>query len=303
MKTTTDNPSSGATGAVLPAGEPLRPFEASPSLFARMWRWLRSYQVGGNNPRRLQVADTVSLGEKRFVAVVQVDGRHFLVAGGPTNIALLAQLNDKDNFEDVLKKTMTVPEAPAPQQAEATVRKRASRTRRATAPVAVAPKQQAKPAIAKAKKKPAPVVAKQAKSAHAKAAQTKAAHATATQTAATQTRATQTRATQTGSRKQPSQESRFGDIAGAPRYGTRAFEVWLKRAVPVAQARAEADRKDAQSRNRPVAEAAGSTAAAPKQSLHVWLQEARNLAEKAPSQPISEPIPMPIAKPSVEEYA
>jgi hypothetical protein len=54
------------------------------------------------------VAETVSLGEKRFVAVVQVDGRHFLLAGGPTNIALLAQLDAKEDFEDVLKKTMTV---------------------------------------------------------------------------------------------------------------------------------------------------------------------------------------------------
>jgi flagellar biogenesis protein FliO len=51
----------------------------------------------------------VSLGEKRFVAVVQVDGRHFLLAGGPTNIVLLAQLDAKDAFEDVLKKTLTAP--------------------------------------------------------------------------------------------------------------------------------------------------------------------------------------------------
>ncbi len=55
------------------------------------------------------MAETVSLGEKRFVAVVQVDGRHFLLAGGPTNIALLAQLDPNEPFEDVLKKTMTVP--------------------------------------------------------------------------------------------------------------------------------------------------------------------------------------------------
>ena len=55
------------------------------------------------------MAETVSLGEKRFVAVVQVDGRHFLLAGGPTNIALLAQLDTKEAFEDVLKKTLTIP--------------------------------------------------------------------------------------------------------------------------------------------------------------------------------------------------
>jgi hypothetical protein len=57
----------------------------------------------------LRVAETVSLGEKRFVAVVQVDGRHFLLAGGPTNIALLAQLDTQENFGEVLRKTLTTP--------------------------------------------------------------------------------------------------------------------------------------------------------------------------------------------------
>jgi flagellar biogenesis protein FliO len=61
----------------------------------------------------LRVAETVSLGEKRFVAVVQVDGRHFLLAGGPTNIALLAQLDANDDFGNVLKKTLTSRKQPA----------------------------------------------------------------------------------------------------------------------------------------------------------------------------------------------
>jgi flagellar biogenesis protein FliO len=61
----------------------------------------------------LRVAETVSLGEKRFVAVVQVDGRHFLLAGGPTNIALLAQLDANDDFENVLKKTLKSSRQPA----------------------------------------------------------------------------------------------------------------------------------------------------------------------------------------------
>jgi flagellar biogenesis protein FliO len=78
-------------------------------LLSRAWGWLQSRQVARSNTRRLRVAETVSLGEKRFVAVVQVDGRHFLLAGGPTNIVLLAQLDAKDAFEDVLKKTLTAP--------------------------------------------------------------------------------------------------------------------------------------------------------------------------------------------------
>jgi flagellar biogenesis protein FliO len=78
-------------------------------LLSRAWGWLQSRQVARSNTRRLRVAETVSLGEKRFVAVVQVDGRHFLLAGGPTNIVLLAQLDPNDAFEEVLKKTLTAP--------------------------------------------------------------------------------------------------------------------------------------------------------------------------------------------------
>jgi flagellar biogenesis protein FliO len=76
-------------------------------LLSRVWGWLRGWQGTRSTTRRLRVAETVSLGEKRFVAVVQVDGRHFLLAGGPTNIALLAQLDTQENFGEVLKKTLT----------------------------------------------------------------------------------------------------------------------------------------------------------------------------------------------------
>lgn len=54
------------------------------------------------------MAATVSLGDKRFVAVIQVDGLQFLVGGGATNVALLAQLNGKESFGDLLKESMTV---------------------------------------------------------------------------------------------------------------------------------------------------------------------------------------------------
>jgi flagellar biogenesis protein FliO len=63
----------------------------------------------------LQVAETVSLGEKRFVAVIKVDGREFLIGGGATNVALLAQLgvkkqlNAKASFDEILTEKMTVP--------------------------------------------------------------------------------------------------------------------------------------------------------------------------------------------------
>jgi len=105
-------PQAGSTPErpVLAEGSSLNTFETSAGVFSRAWRWIRTRHLAGASTRRLQVAETVSLGEKRFVAVVRVDGRHFLLAGGPANIALLAQLNETEPFEDVLKKTMTVPE-------------------------------------------------------------------------------------------------------------------------------------------------------------------------------------------------
>jgi flagellar biogenesis protein FliO len=114
MKTSRSRKSNSITGEALPL--PVLADEASLStlrshtgLLSRAWGWIQARQVARSGTRRLRVAETVSLGEKRFVAVVQVDGRHFLLAGGPTNIALLAQLDANEAFEDVLKKTMPVP--------------------------------------------------------------------------------------------------------------------------------------------------------------------------------------------------
>ena len=114
MKTTHSSKSEPAKGTtlslpVLADDAELRTLRSQTGLFSRLWRWLQTRRVERSGDRRLRVAETVSLGEKRFVAVVQVDGRHFLLAGGPTNIALLAQLDTNEPFENVLKKTMTVP--------------------------------------------------------------------------------------------------------------------------------------------------------------------------------------------------
>jgi flagellar biogenesis protein FliO len=55
------------------------------------------------------VAASVSLGEKRFVAVIQVDGLQYLIGGGASNVALLAKLETKDSFEEVLSERMAIP--------------------------------------------------------------------------------------------------------------------------------------------------------------------------------------------------
>jgi flagellar biogenesis protein FliO len=55
------------------------------------------------------VTSSVSLGEKRFVAVIQVDGLEYLIGGGASNVALLAKLETKDSFEEVLNETIAIP--------------------------------------------------------------------------------------------------------------------------------------------------------------------------------------------------
>ena len=57
------------------------------------WAWLAAKRRKQLSERRLRVLETVQLGEKRFVAVVDFDGAHFLIGGAATQVALLAKLD------------------------------------------------------------------------------------------------------------------------------------------------------------------------------------------------------------------
>jgi flagellar biogenesis protein FliO len=102
-------PNSARAFAIAPRRASLRPFQNSEGLLSRAWSWIRTRQAARTSARRLQVATTVSLGEKRFLAVIHVDGAEFLIGGGATNVALLAQLNQKESFGGLLNETMTSP--------------------------------------------------------------------------------------------------------------------------------------------------------------------------------------------------
>lgn len=68
------------------------------AVLLQTWKWLtrQSQRVLTRGvSRRLKVAETVSLGEKRFVSILQVDGEQFLVGGSPSSIVLLAKLESK----------------------------------------------------------------------------------------------------------------------------------------------------------------------------------------------------------------
>ncbi|MGA7156991.1 MAG: flagellar biosynthetic protein FliO [Acidobacteriaceae bacterium] len=45
--------------------------------------------------RRLRIAESISLGEKRLVAIVSVEGQEFLIGGGAAGMSLLAQLGSE----------------------------------------------------------------------------------------------------------------------------------------------------------------------------------------------------------------
>jgi Flagellar biosynthesis protein, FliO len=77
----------------LPAQVDTKPAaQSGPNAVARAWSWLHG-KYALTSTKRLRVAETVSLGEKRFVALVCVEGREFLVGGGASGVSLLAQLS------------------------------------------------------------------------------------------------------------------------------------------------------------------------------------------------------------------
>lgn len=60
---------------------------------AKAWRTMRQMR-SGKSSRRLRVCDLATLGEKRFVAVVQFEHKRFLVGGGAASVSLLSELED-----------------------------------------------------------------------------------------------------------------------------------------------------------------------------------------------------------------
>lgn len=70
----------------------------------KLWTWLRAQGAvrAQHSRQRMRVTETVSLGEKRFVAILQVDGERILIGGSPGNVSLLKQLKADESFGDVL---------------------------------------------------------------------------------------------------------------------------------------------------------------------------------------------------------
>ncbi len=56
-----------------------------------VWQWLRG-AVLHRRARRLRISETLSLGDRRFVAIIEFDGQEFLLAGCGNSLELLARV-------------------------------------------------------------------------------------------------------------------------------------------------------------------------------------------------------------------
>jgi flagellar biogenesis protein FliO len=67
------------------------------SVRAMSW-WARIARLGRKSPRRLRLAESLPLGERRFVAVIEFEGARFLLGGTSSLLVLLARLDtDPEN--------------------------------------------------------------------------------------------------------------------------------------------------------------------------------------------------------------
>jgi flagellar biogenesis protein FliO len=57
--------------------------------------WRRIARARRRSPRGLRIAETVSLGEHRFVAVIEFEQSRFLLGGTSSSLVLLADLGGK----------------------------------------------------------------------------------------------------------------------------------------------------------------------------------------------------------------
>ena len=73
-------------------------------ILVNSWSWLQRRLKTQHAKKRLRVCESVSLGEKRFIAVVQVDGEQFLVGGSSSSVSTLAHLEQPREFSDVFRR-------------------------------------------------------------------------------------------------------------------------------------------------------------------------------------------------------
>ena len=78
---------------------PPEPVASQPNFLSRAFSWLGARTAV---EKQLRVAETLALGEKRFVAILHAEGRRYLIGGGTAGVSLLAQLDEtQESVQDL----------------------------------------------------------------------------------------------------------------------------------------------------------------------------------------------------------
>lgn len=64
--------------------------------------WLKQ-RAKSQPAKQLRVSETVSLGDRKFLALVQVDQERFLIGGSANSVGMLARLKDYGTFAEQMK--------------------------------------------------------------------------------------------------------------------------------------------------------------------------------------------------------
>jgi len=90
------------------SNQPKRPAKG---ILSQIWSWVQS-RYSLSSTKRLRVGEIAQLGEKRFVALVTVEGREFLIGGGSTGISLLTPLGAAPQPGEPIQAKLEVGEDP-----------------------------------------------------------------------------------------------------------------------------------------------------------------------------------------------
>jgi hypothetical protein len=80
-----------AERSVVSLAHPGQPKRTGSRVLAHIRTWLQA-KYSLSSTKRLRVMEMVPLGEKRFLAVVSVEGREFLIGGGASGVSVVTQL-------------------------------------------------------------------------------------------------------------------------------------------------------------------------------------------------------------------
>jgi hypothetical protein len=65
------------------------------------FRWIQQKSAAKFASRRMRITETVALGEKRFVTILQVDGQQLLIGSAAGQVTLLAMLEEPQGTRDI----------------------------------------------------------------------------------------------------------------------------------------------------------------------------------------------------------